>query len=171
MFIGGIISCLINFTKYAEINAIELKIFTFFPYLSKHITIPWSVMVDIVPSEIERKLKISPYGLLAPFKRETISINLKEKLANFEKYSFEKNQKRFFHPTIEVRNNGLEIVIIKRPSKGYRNFCEDCSRYVNVKRIGEVDDYQRRNNILIDVAAVLLVSLIILGVIELINAI
>ena len=73
----------------------------------------------------------------------------------------------YFHPTIEVRNEGFEIVIIKSPPKGYKAFCEDCAHFTNVKRISAADDYQRRNNIVIDVATVILVSLIILGVIEL----
>ena len=168
MFLGGIVSCLINFTKYAEISHAGLKIYTFFPFLSKHITIPWLSMEDIEPSKIERKLRVGGlYGVLAPFKRDTISINLKAKLPDYEKYSFEKNQKRFFHPTIEVRNEGLEIVVIKDPPKGYKAFCEDCVHFINVKRISEADDYQRRNDIVIDVATILFVSLIILGVIKL----
>ena len=109
MFLGGIVSCLINFTKYAKISHAGLKIYTFFPFLSKHITIPWLSMEDIEPSKIERKLKVGgSYGVLAPFKRDTISINLKAKLPDYEKYSFEKNQKRFFILQLRFEMRGLK---------------------------------------------------------------
>ena len=167
LFVGGIISYLVNHTKYAEMNRSELKIYTFFPYLSKSIIIRWTEVKNIEPSTIVRKLAVggSFGGPLEPFERDTVSINLAKKLNDFENYSFEKNQKRFFHPTIEVRNEGLEVVIIKRPTEGYKSFCEDCSTFATVTRINGVSDYKRENNILIDISAVVLISLIVWGMI------
>ena len=127
-------------------------------------------IIDIKTSIIVRKLSPgSPAtkapGVPEPFEISTVSINLRSKLKSFEHYSFERNQKRFFHPTIEVRNEGLEIVLIKLPTKGYKAFCEDCSQYATVNKLDEVSDYQRKNKIGIDAATVVLISLIVCGVI------
>jgi len=158
------ISFAINFAKFAEISVHGVRIFTLFPYLWGGIEIPWNNITKIKPSIIVRMISIGGIdghgGRLEPSERSTISICLKEPMAKLEKYTFQKNQKRFFFPKIEIRENGLEVVMIRSPQKGYKNFVKDCSKYVVVESLEDVSDYVEDEKIINDVVLVIGLSAI-----------
>ncbi len=164
LFIGGIIAYFFNFTRYAEMGKESLKIYTFFPFILRNEAIKWDNILKIAPSTIVRKKAVGGKfgGPLAPFKRHTASVHLKRPLKNYQRYSFKKNNKRFFRPTIEVRNEGLEIVLIRRPGKGYADFFADCSPFTVVEGMGKRDHKNGNRKIVMDIVESVLASLVIL---------
>ncbi len=170
--IGAALSYSINFTKYAELDHNSLTIYTFFPFFLKNIKIEWDDILNVASSGIVRKKAIGGGkfgGPIAPFEYEAASIHLKRPLENHRHYSFRKNNKRLFRPTIEEKNQGLEIVLIKEPGKGYGKFLSDCSKFTTVEGMDKIGNRNVKRKIVMDMVECVLGSIVILLVLLLIN--